>query len=378
MSKTIAVGMVAVLTVLVMWFRLEGGRGSFDEIERPFLSWLAANTDTGKKLPPLTLVLYDEEASELADTPRMAMLDGALFARAASKLGAVAAGVEGLPGDPSRMIQAAEGMPVFGGYMADEPPGLGWSPLGGESVKSWPDLAGLVGRSGRFARGFIMAPTSRSSTRTIQMVARCGDQPVPSLLLTAWTIVHGWRISELSVGHDFVAGPEGRVKVDAAGRAMFMPEGELPVMTMNELLVAAEKFERDGGVSSLRDRLFVLSRATPDVTRITGDGANAVTPMELWASAWEALRTNRLFLPVGWWYSAVLVVAGSLLAFSPGRESNRRAMGFLFFATAAYLLSALAAYSGSGVLLPAGPTILTFVTGCLLGRFGYQAGWLKK
>lgn len=378
MNRATVAGTVGGVVLLSMWFQFEAGRGSFDPIERPFLSWLAANTAGGKKLPPLTLVLYDEEASALAGTPKMAMLDGALFARAASKLGAVAAGVEGLSGDPARMIQAAEGMPVFGGYMADQPPGSGWSPLRGNPATTWPELDGLPGLSGRFVRGFITAPSSRSSMRTVQMLARCGDRPVPSLLLVAWAVTHGWRISEMSVGPDVVAGPGDRIKVDDTGRAMFMPEGEMSVMTMNELLVAAERFEREGGASALRDRLLVLARATPDVTRIKGDGDGPMTPMELWASAWEAVRNNRIFLPAGTWYTVVLVAGGSLLAFSPARQSNRRAMGLFFFAVAVYLLAALAIYSESRVLLPAGPTILTLATGCLLGRLGYQGGWLKK
>ena len=379
MSKTTVVGLVVgVLTVLVFWFQREHQRGTFDVIERHFLSWLAANNSSVEILPPLTLVLYDEEASHTAGTSRMAMLDGALFARAASKLGAVMAGVEGLSGDPARMIQAAEGMPVFAGYLADQPPGLGWTPLGGEPAQSWLEVAGLAGRGGRFTRGFITTPVRLSSAQAIQMVARCGDRSVPSLLLVAWTTAHGWRMSELSIGLHSVGGPDDHIALDATGRAMFMPVGEPSVMTMNELLVAAEKFEREGGVSPLRDRILVLARATPDVTRVTIEGARAVTPMELWASAWEAVRTNRLFLPVGSWYNAALVFLGTLLAFSPARRSNVHALGVLFFAMAVYLLFALAAYSGNRVLLPAAPTLLTCVAGCLLGRFWHEGQMAKK
>jgi hypothetical protein len=370
--------MLGVLTILVLWFQREHQRGTFDVIERPFLSWLAANASSVETLPPLTLVLYDEEASNTAGTPRMAMLDGALFARAASKLGAVMAGVEGLTGDPTRIIQAAEGMPVFAGYLADQPPGLGWTALGGEPAQSWFEVAGLTGRGGRFNRGFITSPEQLSSAQAIQLVARCGDRPVPSLLLVAWTTAHGWRMSELSIGRFSVAGPDDHIALDTAGRAMFMPVGEPSVISMNELLVAAERFEREGGTSPLRDRILVLARATPDVTRVTIEGARAVTPMELWASAWESVRTNRLFVPVGSWYNGTLVALGALLAFSPARRSNRLALGALFFALAVYLLFALAAYSGNRVMLPAAPTLLICVAGCLLGRFWHEGQAAKK
>jgi hypothetical protein len=378
-SKTTGVGLVVgVLTVLVFWFQREYQRGTFDVIERPFLSWLAANESSVKMLPPLTLVLYDEEASHTAGTPRMAMLDGALFARAASKLGAVMAGVEGLSGDPARLIQAADGMPVFAGYLAEQPPGLGWTPLEGEPAQSWLEVAGLAGRGGRFTRGFITTPVRLSGAHGIQLVARCGDRTVPSLLLVAWSTAQGWRMSELSVNRHSVAGPGGHIGLDPTGRAMFMPAGESSVITMNDLLVTAEKFEREGGVSPLRDRILVLARATPDVTRVTTEGAQAVTPMELWASAWEAVRTNRLFLPVGSWYNAALVVLGTFLAFSPACRSNRHALGVLVFATVIFLLFALAAYSGNRVMLPATPTLLTGVAGCVLGRFWQERQMANK
>jgi hypothetical protein len=118
MNRTIALAVIAGLALLAAWMHREHARGTFDVIESGFVSWLAANTadkNQARYLPPLTLVLYDEEASELAGTTRLALLDGTLFARAASRLGALAAGVEGIGEDPSRMIEAAEGMPVFGG-----------------------------------------------------------------------------------------------------------------------------------------------------------------------------------------------------------------------------------------------------------------------
>jgi len=96
--------LVVGLVIFASWLHGESSRGTFDSVQRAFLSWLAANSPAPKMLPPLTLVLYDDEASEMAGTERMAMLDGALFVRAVLRLGASGAGVEGLTGDPTRMI----------------------------------------------------------------------------------------------------------------------------------------------------------------------------------------------------------------------------------------------------------------------------------
>ena len=66
MKRTAVVSVVAVLAILVLWLQREQARGTFDVVERAFVSWLAANTGGHQPLPPLTLVLYDDEASELA------------------------------------------------------------------------------------------------------------------------------------------------------------------------------------------------------------------------------------------------------------------------------------------------------------------------
>ena len=115
MNRVTLIGLVSLLGLLTLWLDSEGRRGTFDLVERKFVSWLAANGERGASLPPLSLVLYDEEASQLGGAERMNMMDVALFVRAASRLGAVAGGVEGVQGDPSRMVEAAAGMPVFGG-----------------------------------------------------------------------------------------------------------------------------------------------------------------------------------------------------------------------------------------------------------------------
>ena len=48
------------LAILAFWLQRESTRGTFDLVQRGFLSWLAANTSPAKVLPPLTLVLYDD------------------------------------------------------------------------------------------------------------------------------------------------------------------------------------------------------------------------------------------------------------------------------------------------------------------------------
>ncbi|MBE2181207.1 MAG: hypothetical protein IAE97_12135, partial [Chthoniobacterales bacterium] len=109
MKRKGVAGLVVILGVLVVLVQREESRGTFDGIEKVFLSWLVSNAPSRPSLPPLTLVLYDEEASSLAGVGRLGILDGALFARAASRLGAAAAGIEGVTGDAGRMVAAARG-----------------------------------------------------------------------------------------------------------------------------------------------------------------------------------------------------------------------------------------------------------------------------
>ena len=175
MNRTIALAVIAGLVLLAAWLHREHARGTFDVIESGFVSRLAANTtdkNQTRYLPPLTLVLYDEEASELAGTTRLALLDGTLFARAASRLGALAAGVEGIGEDPSRMIEAAEGMPVFGGYDWQSPPGQGWTPVAGAPAAGWPDRA--------------RAPCSRSRASAPANCKPGGPKRVPALGRGPW------------------------------------------------------------------------------------------------------------------------------------------------------------------------------------------------
>ena len=180
------------LTIFAFWLQRESTRGTFDLVQRGCLSWLAANTSATKVLPPLTLVLYDDEASELAGTGRMAMLDGALFVRAVLRLGALGAGVEGLTGDPTRMVEAAGRMPVFGGYDSSAAPGSGWTPLKGAPGTGWTEMTGLVGRPARLARGFLTAPVgSGGGPKSIQVAARNSDRAVPSFLALAWAAAQG-------------------------------------------------------------------------------------------------------------------------------------------------------------------------------------------
>lgn len=378
MKRPAVAGVIAVLALLVLWLQREQARGTFDLVERAFISWLAANTGGQQPLPPLTLVLYDDEASELAGTKRLALLDGALFARAAARLGAVAAGVEGIQEDPSRMTEAAGSMPVFGGYDWRNPPGQGWSPLAGQPAARWEEVPGLVGRRARFARGFVAPPAGTSGARAIQLAGRNGDRAVSSFLVLAWAVANGCRWSEVAVEDGAITAGASRIRLDAGGAALFLPDEVPAVVSMNELLVAAEKFEREGGASPFRDHLLVLAPATADVARVAVDGAGAITPSERWASAWEAVRTNRLFLRPGWWYPLVVVAAGAVLVVGPARRSNGAAILAGFFAVLIFALAALGVFGSARVLLPAAPTLLTLVVALVLGRTGHRAGWFGK
>ncbi|MEX1110699.1 MAG: hypothetical protein WEB31_02750 [Chthoniobacterales bacterium] len=378
MNRTAVAAVIAVLGVLVLWLHREQGRGTFDGIERAFVSWLVANTGGAKPLPPLTLVLYDDEASELAGTKRLGLLDAALFARAASRLGAAAAGIEDVREDPSRMIEAAGGLPVFGGYDWRNPPGQGWTPLAGEPGATWEEAPGLAGRRGRFARGFVAPPTGASGARQILLAARNGDRAVPSFLALAWAVAHGARWSELEVKNDALTAGGARIMLDAGGAVRFLPDGVPAVLSMNEVLVASEKFEREGGDSPFRGHVMVLAPATADVARVAVEGAGEVTPAERWAAAWEAMRTNRLFLLPGWWYAGLLVAAGLVLALGPARRSNRAALVAGMLALLVFALVALGVFGSSRVLLPAAPTLLTIGAALVLGRTAHRAGWFGK
>lgn len=372
---------LAVTTVLVgaaFFLQREFGRGTFDPVERAFVSWLAANSGGKSGLPPLTLVLYDEEASALAGTGRMAMLDGALFARAASRLGALGAGIEGLSGDPTRMIEAAGGMPVFGGFAMSSPPGIGWTPLRGEPAAGWKDVPGLAGRPGRFARGFMEAPSGFAGPRRILIAGRNGDRAVPSFLALAWSVAEGWRWSEVNAQPPLLVGPDGQMVVDGGGYAHFFPAGRPAVMSMNELLVAAEKFERQGGVSPLRGQILVLAPATSDVTRVAGQGMAPVTPVEQWAEAWEAVRGGRLFLTPGWWYPLIVGLVSAALGIGPARRSTRSAIVCGLFALLLFTLVALGVFGSARVVLPFVPASVTLAFALALGRLGQSAGWFGK
>jgi hypothetical protein len=378
MNARAAAAVAAVLAGLVLWLQREQERGTFEVVERAFVSWLAANTAGPGPLPPMTLVLYDEEASELAGTKRLDVLDAALFARAAARLGASAAGVEGVGGDPWRMVEAAGGLPVFGGYDRRHPPGQGWTPLSGVPGAAWEEVPGLAGRRGRFARGFVAPPADAGGAREILLAGRNGDRAVPSFVALAWAVAHGARWSEVAVEEGALTVPGARIPLDAGGAARFLPEGGSAVMTMSELLVAAERFEREGGDPPFRDHVLVLAPATADVARVAVEGAREVTPAERWAPAWEAVRTNRLFLPPGRWYPGWLLAAGLVLALGPARRSNRTAWAAGCFAVLVFALVALGVFGSSRVLLPAGATLATLGVALVLGRTAHQAGWLGK
>ncbi len=378
MSRKAVVVLGIFLALLVLWMQREEARGTFDVIEERFVAWLSANAGPRAPLPPLTLVLYDDEASNLAGADRMGMLDAALFTRAASLLGAVAAAVEGVEGNPQRMIESADGMPVFGGYAPDAPPSAGWTPLRGRPDAGWPEVAGLVGTPGVFARGFMAPPSGSAGPREMLLVGRNVDRPVPSLLVLAWAASQGWRSRDLSVSDGAVFGPKDRLMVGTTGAVRFFPVGPASKMTMNDLLVASEKFERTGGASPVRGHVLVLARATADVARLAREGASPVTPAELWAQAWEVLRRGRLFAAPGWWFAPCLWAASCVLCFGPARRSPRRAMIAWLLAIMVYLLAALGAFSGARIFLPLAPALVAFSISVVAGRAGYRAGWLGQ
>ena len=372
MKKTSFLVAAGVLVVLSLWLHREFARGTFDPVERRFAGWLGANTGTAAALPPLVVVLYDEESSALAGAERMALLDGALFARAADKLGAAAAGVEGLSGNPSRMLEAAGRMTLFGGFDVSRPPETGWTPCEGTFDRRWPELPGLAGpAAARFSRGFFEPPTGSAGPRRISFVARNTDRPVPSFLAMAWAAGQGLRPSEMQARPGRLEGRGRFVPLDDSGSSSFFAQDAARIMTMNELLVAAEKYEREGGESPVRGSVIVLCRATPDVARVASGGA-ALTPAELWAQSWQALRQGRCFVVPGWWYPLLVAFAGLALCAGPSRRGWGAAFGAGAAAILVYLLAALGAFATYGLLLPFVPSAATLLAGLFLGRFFAQ------
>ena len=100
-----------------------------------------------------------------------------------------------------------------------------------------------------------------------------------------------------------------------------------------------------------------------------------VTPVEQWASAWEAVRTNRLFHSPGWWYPLVVAAVAGLLALGPARRSNGGALLAGFFVLLVFVMTALAVFASARVALPAALTLLTLAAGLMLGRSGHKSGW---
>jgi|GEM_PF-1506099 len=378
MTKSALVLMLGVLSAFAFWVQGEVSRGTFDPVERAFVSWLAANVGKGVDLPALTLVLYDDESSELAGSHKMAVLDGALFARAASHIGAVAVGIEGLPDNPGRMIDAAGKTQIFGGYAWQNPPSAGWTPLAGTAGGGWREIPGLAGpATARFTRGFASIPAGAAGPRSILLVARNGDHAVPSFLALAWAAAQRSRLAEISVEPGSLRSPRHSLPFDSRGEARFFPDSSPLIMTMSDLLVASEKFEREGGSPPLRGRLVVLVPATSDTPRLRAqEGETPVTPAELWAQSWEAVRRGCLFLLPGPWYPVVLSLVSFLLAIGPARRSSFTTAMAGLFCLMIYLLVALAVFASRGILLPFAPSVLSLGAGLALGRTAQVSGWL--
>lgn len=377
MKRGAMLGIIAALVALAVWLHREESRGTFVFATRPFLSWLAANSSPGPAIPPLTLVLYDADASALAGGSPMGVQEATLFVRGAARLGALAAGIDGLAEDPRRVLDASQGIFVFGGYAKDRPPDAGWAVLRGDPREAWPEIAGLPGQPGIFPRGFIDPPEDSSGARRAQIVARCGGRSVPSFLAIAWGAARGWRTRELAADAGGVRGRDATLLAGGDGAAFFLPGAACPVMTMNDFLVAAEKHDRDGAESPLRGRILVLAKATPDVARVALGGGEPATPAELLAQAWAPIREGKLFLLPGWWFSFLIVAAASLLAIVPSYRSSAGALGYFLFAALSYLLAALGSFSGASVLLAPAPALILLASAAALGRLATVAGWRR-
>jgi hypothetical protein len=118
----------------------------------------------------------------------------------------------------------------------------------------------------------------------------------------------------------------------------------------------------------LRGSVVVLCRATPEVARVAAGGA-ALTPAELWAQSWQALRQGRFFVLPGWWYPLLVAFAALALCIGPARRSWGAASGAGAAASLFYLLAALGAFATYGLLLPFVPSAATLIAALLLGRF---------
>ncbi len=182
-----------------------------------------------------------------------------------------------------------------------------------------------------------------------------------------------WAAGQRLRPHEIRALPgriEGRgrfVPLDSRGASSFFAQDAARIMTMNQFLVVAERFERDGGESPLRGSVIVLCRATPDVARVASGGAE-LTPAELWAQSWQALRQGRTFVVPGWWYPLLVALVAVALCAGPARRGWVAVVGTGAAVLLAYLLAALAAFGTYGLLLPFVPSAVTMVAGLLLGR----------
>lgn len=371
MTRKTAMIVAVVLAAIMLLLQREFVRGTFDPVERNFVGWLSANTGGKASLPPLTLVLYDEEALNIAGAPRMGALDAALFARAVSKLGAVAAGIEGLPGDPARMMEAAGRLRIFAGYAPESPPGTGWTPWRGVPGARWMEVPGLLGpESTRLPRGFFALPEGDAGPCFVTMAGKNSGRVVPSFLALAWSAAQQSLSENSFADGDRLGSPERWPPLDSQGRTAYFRVSPPDVLSMNELLVAAENHERGEARSPLRGHIAILARATADVARLrNGRQSEETTPSELWAEAWSALRQGRSFVLPGWWYQAALVIAGTGLAAAVAGRGWFAWAGTLFAALLGYLLCALGAFASSGLLLPFLPSAGTLTAGALLARW---------
>lgn len=379
MKGSATLGIVALMILFALGLQREEERGTFLLFTRPFLSWLVANSPGPAPTPPLTLVLYDDDSASLAGGARMGVQEATLFVRGAARLGAAAAGIEGLSEDPRRVLDASQGIFVFGGYDQARPPEAGWAVLRGEPLSTWPEVPGLPGRPGIFARGFIGSADPASGVRRTQLVGRSGGRTVPSFLAIAWGAAHGGRARELSAdAHGVRKNQDTVLLAGADGAVCFLPEPAESVITMNDFLVSVEKHDRLGSVSPLQGHVLVLASATPDVPRFARDGRAAITPGEMWAEAWGPMRSGKLFLLPPWWFSLVMMICASALAIGPAYRSSVGAVSVLFFTSMLFLLISLGLFAGARILLAPVPVLLLFASAVAAGRCATLAGWRNR
>ncbi len=342
----------------------EEQRGAFPEVGRGIVRWLAADDAAKDPLPPLLLVLYDDEAAELASSRHVSGLDASIFLRAAGRLGAAAVVVEGLdPGaDLARLAGVAaraEGLPMVCGFAAENPPAAGWTPSEIPMQETFPVLTGILRAdpAAAPATGFTAVGRMEGALLRWPMLARCEGRTVASWAALA---------AAATGGPPWASDPEGAVWLYPPP---FPPEGG--AMTLSSFLLGAEQIERGSDDPALRaavqGHVVVLASETSGTPRYAGrPGEDFLTAARQSALAWQEVRSGRGFVPAGFWHLLWPGLAGCLVLIVPRRQGWLAALEGLVLTTALCLLAALALHAGSQVLLPPVSMAAALATGLVL------------